>query len=296
MSVDGGLFFDRIKHGKGGEYLQTIEPRLFYLNVPYTDQSDMPVFDTQPLTFSWGQLFRDNRYSGADRQADANQLTLALSTRMIRQSDGLERFSASIGQIHDFEESRVRLPNEPITEKGRSAWVADANYSPTRRWTFGASYQYDSKFKRTDLASVRARYLLPDDGIFNLAYRYRRARLEQVDLSFLYPINASWSIVGSEYYSLYDKKNLERLAGVQWDSCCIAIRFVGRRHVQNRMGEMGNTLMLEIELKGLGSAGQDARRTLRRAILGYNRDDLYLAPPQTATGQSSSPDTTSPIP
>lgn len=288
FSLDSGLFFDRDVHFKGKDYLQTIEPRLFYLNVPYVDQDAMPVFDTQPMTFSWGQLFRDNRYSGADRQADANQLTLAVSSRMIRQSDGRERFSASLGQIHYFRESRVRLPNEPIIERGRSAWVADASYAPTDRWNFGASYQWDPKFRNADLASVRARYLLPDEGVFNLSYRFRRDQLEQVDLSFLYPINPSWSIVGREYYSLRNGRTLEGLAGVQWDSCCIAVRFMARRYVHNRAGDMDNTLMLEFELKGLGSAGQDTRRILRRSILGYNRDDLYLVPPQTATGQSSS--------
>ena len=250
----------------------------------------MPVFDTRPLTFSWSQLFRENRYSGADRQADANQITLAVSSRMIRQADGFERFSASVGQIRYLKESLVRLPNEPVTEKGRSAWVADVNYAPTDRWTIGASYQRDPKFKRTDLASMRARYLLPDEGVFNLAYRYRRALLEQVDVSFLYPLNASWSLVGRGYYSLRDRKALESLAGVQWDSCCVAMRLVARRYVHNRAGELSNALMFEIELKGLGSAGQDARRALRRSILGYNRDDLYLVPPQTATGQPSPPD------
>ena len=291
FSLDAGTFFDRDTTVKGKDYLQTIEPRLYYLLVPYANQDDMPLFDTQPLTFGWGQLFRDNRYSGADRQADANQLTLAVSTRMIRQSDGRERFSASLGQIRYFDESRVRLPNEPITEKGRSAWVADANYAPTDRWTIGASYQWDPKFNRTDLASVRARYMLPDDGVFNIGYRYRRGLIEQTDVSFLYPINASWSVVGRHYYSLYDNKALETLAGVQWDSCCVAVRLVGRRYVHNRAGELSNAIMFEIELKGLGSAGQDTRRTLRRAILGYNRDDLYLVPPQTATGQPSQPDT-----
>ena len=290
FSLDSGLFFDRDTTVKGKDYLQTIEPRLYYLRVPYANQDDMPLFDTQPLTFSWGQLFRDNRYSGADRQADANQLTLAVSTRMIRQSDGRERFSASLGQIRYFDESRVRIPGEPVTEKGRSAWVADANYAPTDRWTIGASYQWDPKFNRTDLASVRARYTLPDDGLFNIAYRYRRGLLEQTDISFLYPINASWSIVGRHYYSLYDNKALETLAGVQWDSCCVAVRVVGRRYVHNRAGDLSNAIMFEIELKGLGSAGQDTRRTLRRAILGYNRDDLYLVPPQTATGQPTPPD------
>ena len=290
FSVDGGLFFDRETRVKGKDYLQTIEPRIFYLRVPYADQSDMPLFDTQPLTFSWGQLFRDNRYSGADRQADANQFTVAVSSRMIRQSDGRERFSASLGQIHYLDASRVFLPGEPITRKGRSAWVADANYAPTDRWTFGASYQWDPKFNRTDLASVRARYLLPDQGVANLAYRYRRNALEQVDLSFLYPINDSWSAVGRYYYSLFDNKALETVAGVQWDSCCVAVRVVARRYVHNRAGDLSNALMFEIELKGLGSAGQDTQRVLRRSVLGYNRDDLYLVPPQSATGQPSQPD------
>jgi LPS-assembly protein len=291
FSLDAGAYFDRDTTVKGKDYLQTIEPRLFYLKVPYVDQSDMPLFDTQPLTFSWGQLFRDNRYSGADRQADANQLTLAMSTRMIRQSDGRERFSASLGQIRYFDESRVRIPGEPITEQGRSAWVADANYAPTDRWTFGASYQWDPKFNHTDLASVRARYLLPDDGVLNLGYRYRRSLLEQADVSFLYPINPSWSIVGRYYYSLFDNKALETLAGFQWDSCCVAVRLVARRYVHNREGDLSNAIMFEIELKGLGSAGQDTKRALRQAILGYNRDDLYLVPPQTATGQPTQPDT-----
>lgn len=291
FSLDSGVYFDRDTRVKGKDYLQTIEPRLFYLRVPYTNQDDMPLFDTQPLTFGWGQLFRDNRYSGADRQADANQLTVAVSTRMIRQSDGRERFSASLGQIRYFDESRVRIPGEPITEKGRSAWVADANYAPTDRWTFGASYQWDPKANKTDLASVRARYLLPEDGVFNLGYRYRRGVLEQADISFLYPINPSWSVVGRYYYSMFDNKALETVAGFQWDSCCVAVRLVGRRYVHNRAGELSNAIMFEIELKGLGSAGQDARRALRRAILGYNRDDLYLVPPQTATGQPTPPAT-----
>ncbi|MCL6620195.1 MAG: LPS assembly protein LptD [Thermomonas hydrothermalis] len=296
FSLDAGVFFDRDIQVKGRDYLQSIEPRLFYLNVPYVDQTGMPVFDTQPLTFSWEQLFRDNRYSGGDRQADANQLTLAVSTRMIRQSDGFERFSASLGQIRYFRDSLVRLPNEPITQRGGSAWVVDANYAPTDRWTIGTSYQRDAKFKRTDLASLRARYLLPDSGVVNIAYRYRRAQIEQVDFSFLYPLNASWSLVGREYYSLRDNKTLEGLAGVQWDSCCVAVRVVARRYVQNRAGQLGNSLMFEIELKGLGSAGQNTQQTLRRSILGYNRDDLYLVPPKTATGQPSQPAISDPIP
>jgi len=285
-SLDAGLFFDRETSIAGKGFLQTLEPRLFYLNVPYRDQDALPLFDTAPMTFSWGQLFRDNRFSGADRQADASQLTLALTSRLIRQSDGREKLTASIGQIRYFDDSRVGLGlADPGVERGKSAWVADTTYAINDRWTIGASYQWDPKFSRKDLASVRTRYLIGDDGVVNLGYRYRRDAgtgedlLEQVDFSFLYPVSPSWSLVGRYYYSLLDHQLLEGIAGVQWDSCCLAARLVARRYVRNRSGEMNDAIQLEIELKGLGSAGPDTAGRLRRAILGYDREDLYLVPP-----------------
>jgi LPS-assembly protein len=294
-SVDAGLYFDRNMTWGGESFLNTLEPRLFYLRAPYRDQSGLPLFDTRPLTFSWGQLFRDNRYTGADRQTDANQLTLALTSRFIRQADGREKLSASIGQIKYFDQSRVTVPGEQPVERGSSAWVADSTWNVNDRWTIGGSYQWDPKFRRQDLASVRTRYLVGDDGIVNLGYRYRRNLLKQVDLSFLYPLNDSWSVVGRYYYSLYRHaspnplldqrpKLLEGILGVQWDSCCMAVRLVGRRYIQNREGDVNSAVQLEIEFKGLGSAGPDTETRLRRAILGYYREDLYLVPPSEVTG------------
>ncbi|KRG64421.1 organic solvent tolerance protein [Stenotrophomonas humi] len=287
-SIDMGLFFDRETSIGGRSYLNTLEPRLFYLNTPYRDQDDMPLFDTRAFTFSWGQLFRDSRFTGADRQNDANQLTTALTTRLIRQEDGREKLSASIGQITYFEDSRVTLtPNDAIVRDGKSAWVADVNWAVTDRWTLGSTYQWNPKYRKEDLASIRGRYLFPNDGIINLSYRYRgnpstnTDQLKQVDFSFLYPINPRWSIVGRYYYSLLeaDKKPLEIIGGVQWDSCCLAVRALARRYVKNREGDLNNSFQIEFVLKGLSSVGQDTDRTLRRAILGYNRDDLYLVPP-----------------
>ncbi len=278
-SIDAGLFFDRNTRWRGEEYLHTLEPRLFYLNSPYRDQSALPLFDTTPLTFGWGQLFRDNRYSGADRQADANQITMAVSTRLIRESDGTEKLSASLGQIVYLSDSRVTIPGEVQVEQGRSAWVSDATYAINDRWTVSAGYQWDPKFRREDLMSLRTRYLIGDDGIVNFAYRRRADLIEQADLSFLYPITPAWSLVGRYYYSFTEQRLLEAVAGVQWDSCCLAARVVGRRYLRNRQGELNNAIMFELELKGLGSAGPDTADRLRRAILGYYRDDLYLVPP-----------------
>ena len=292
-SIDAGLYFDRNTTIRGDNYLHTLEPRIFYLNAPYRDQNGLPVFDTGVMTFSWGQLFRDNRYNGADRQADANQVTAALTTRLISEDDGRERLSASIGQIQYFDDSLVTLPGEMPIEQGKSAWIADASVSPSDRWTIGATYQWNPKYSAEDMMSLRARYLFGDAGIVNIAYRYRRNatyregidpvssrdQYEQADLSFLYPINETWSVVGRYYYSFLDKKELEAIAGVQWESCCLAARLVARRYLRNRDGELDNRIMFEFELKGLGSAGQNTERVLRRGILGYDRDDLYLVPP-----------------
>ncbi|WP_101925190.1 MULTISPECIES: LPS-assembly protein LptD [Luteimonas] len=278
-SVDAGLFFDRDTSFRGERFLHTLEPRVFFLHTPYRDQTDLPVFDTRDLTFSWGQLFRDNRYSGADRQADANQITLATSTRLIRESDGMEKLSANLGQIIYLDDSRVTLPNRAPIERGRSAWVADTNYAVNDRWTIGASYQWDPKSRQEDLASLRSRYLIGDEGIANFSYRSRGDLIEQADLSFLYPISPAWSVIGRYYYSLTDNRMLEGIAGFQWDSCCLAARVVARRYLRNRQGELNNAIMFELELKGLGSAGPNTEDRLRRAILGYYRDDLYLVPP-----------------
>jgi LPS-assembly protein len=290
-SLDAGLYFDRSATIGGTPFLQTLEPRLYYLRVPYRDQSGLPLFDTRPMTFSWGQLFRDNRYTGADRQTDANQLTLAVSTRLLRQSDGREKLSVSLGQIRYFDESRVTVPGEEPVAEGKSAWVADASYAVNDRWSIGGSYQWDPKYRRKDLASIRTRYLIGDEGVVNFGYRYRRDLLEQVDFNFLYPVSPSWSLVGRYYYSIKDRQVLEGIAGVQWDSCCMAVRLVGRRYLHNRLGELGNSIQVEIELKGLGSAGPDTESRLRRAILGYYREDLYLVPPSDSTGGAdTSPD------
>lgn len=291
-TLDAGVYFDRNTVFGGKNYLHTLEPRIFYYNAPYRDQSAIPLFDTRPLTYSWGQLFRDNRYAGADRQADGEQLTLAVSSRLIRESDGQEKFSASIGQIRYFEDSRVVVPGENPIEEGRSAWIVDANYAPSDRWSIGGSYQWDPKSNHRDLASLRSRYLIGDRGIVNFSYRYRRNLLEQADLSFLYPITPSWSVVGRYYYSILDRQLLEGIAGVQWESCCLAVRVVGRQYLRNRTGDLNSAIQLEIELKGLGSAGPDTESRLRRAILGYYREDLSLVPPaQTRSGSdTSSPD------
>ncbi len=271
FDLDAGAYFERDATLFGKSFINTLEPRLYYLRVPYRDQSSLPIFDTQDYTFSYEQLFRTNRFTGADRQADANQLTGAITTRLLDAADGREWFSASLGQIHYFTPPRVLLPGETFVNRSSSAYVADANLAIDDRWSVGASWQWDPTFNRTDLGAVRAQYRFPGDGVINAAYRYRPGLVEQADFSFEYPLSSNWSLLGRWNYSFLDRSTLEALAGVEWQDCCMAVRVLGRNYIHNVAGQKDLALYFEIELKGLGSFGRETGQLLDRAILGYTR-------------------------
>ena len=271
FSLDTGLVFERPLRFLGSPALQTLEPRLYYLYVPFEEQSDLPVFDTQELTFGLAQLFRSNRFSGADRQMDANQATLALSSRIYDAATGEERLALSLGQIRYFDAQQVQLPGRPELDFSGSPYVLDADLRLSRRWSLGVSQQWDPEDDATELSALRAQLRFAAGGVANLAYRYRRGSLEQVDGSWLVPLGAHWRVVGRWNYSLRDAATIEAFTGLEYEGCCYALRVLGRHYIRNREGEKNNALYVELELKGLGSVGRRTEELLTRAILGYER-------------------------
>ena len=270
-SLDAGLLFERDTAFFGSRFLQTLEPRLYYLNVPREAQDDLPIFDTQELTFSFAQLFRPNRFSGADRQGDANQATLALTSRLYESDSGRERLSASIGQIRYFEAQQVQLPGQPPLDVSGSAYVGDLQLSLSDRWGVGITQQWDPNIDATLVSGIRALWRGQRGALANIAYRYRRDVLEQTDASFVIPLTPQWKAIGRWNYSLRDESTLEALAGAEWENCCIAARLLGRHYVRNREGEKNNAIYFELELKGLASLGRDSGKFLQQAIVGYDR-------------------------
>ncbi len=270
-SVEGGLLFDRATHWFAASANQTLEPKAYYLYAPYREQDDIPVFDTGELTYSFGQLFRGNRFSGADRQQDANQLSLALTTRVTEDSSGIERLSASVGQIFYFRDQRVQLPGIAATSLNRSSYIGEINVGLSEEWTASAGLQWDPNLSRTELAAIRVARRFANNGIVNLSYRFRRNLVEQVDSSFYWPLNERWKLIGRWNYSLRDRSNLEAFAGFEYESCCWAARLLGRRYLQNQLGQERSAIYFELELKGLGSLGRKSDELLERAISGYRR-------------------------
>ena len=270
-SVDAGAYFERNFNWNDKGFVQTLEPRLYYLRVPYRNQDALPLFDTAELTFGWNSLFRDNRFGGADRQSDANQMTVALTSRILDGKDGRERLSVGVGRITYFDAPRVTLPGALLPAEDGSAWIATADVLLSDNWSVGLTQQWDPNTERTQLSSVRTQYRFGKGGLVNVAYRYRQDLLEQTDLSFVIPVNDRWSVYGRWDYSLRDEQTLEALAGFEKRSCCMAIRILGRQYIRSFNSRQNLGLYLEIELTGLGSFGRDTGRLLDNAILGYTR-------------------------
>jgi LPS-assembly protein len=269
FDVDAGLIFERDVHLFGNDYTQTLEPRVYYLRVPYRNQNDLPLFDTQPLTFDFWQLFTTNSFSGADRQMNANDLSLALTTRFLDQN-GVEKLSASIGQIRYFDPQRVTLrPGGRAVDYSGSNYVANLTVSLSDNWRLTTSQQWNPNTDETDVSTVGLQRRLWGDGIVNLDYRYRRDLIEQASMTAEVPVGAAWKLVGGYTYSLRDKRAIDAFAGIEWDSCCTAIRILSRHYVYDFKGDSNNAIMFEIQFKGVGSYGQKAGSFLQNAILGY---------------------------
>lgn len=275
-SLDSGLFFERETSLFDKGYTQTLEPRVFYLYIPERDQSDIPVFDSGLRTFNMGQMFAYDRFSGVDRVGDANQVTTALTSRLVEKQTGREVLRASVGQIHYFQDRKVSILNNTIETGSNSDMVAEVVASIAKEWTARGEIQWDPERSTNDLSSVSLRYRGDNGQILNVAHRYRRDvvnsndRLEQVDVSARIPFNQQWSAIGRWYHSLQDNRTLEALAGVEYDSCCWATRLVLRDYVNSANDlERNLAIFFQFELKGLGSFGQDSDSLLENSILGY---------------------------
>ena len=269
FSLDAGAYFERPATFAGLDFIQTLEPRLFYLNVPYRDQNDIPAFDTQPLTFMWPSLFRENRYGGADRQTDANQLTTALTTRFLSSESGKERMNFSLGRITYFSTPKVTLPGEPAQPADGSAWVAEANIRLSDEWQIGVTQHWNPADRNTELSSIRGYWSRPNGLQFNAGYRFRKDFAEQTDFAAVLPINDNWRIMGRWSYSLRDNQNLDSLLGFEWRSCCMAFRVFGRRYIRSFDSRENTGVFLELELNGLGSMGSRPELFKDNGILAY---------------------------
>ncbi len=283
-ALDGSLFLERGFYFKKNDlqknnmennssWTQTLEPRLYALWTPYENQNDIPVFDSTALTFSYDQMFRDNRFSGGDRVGDAQQVSLALESRLIAPT-GEEAMRIRVGQTYYGADRRVQLsPLAPAETAGSSPLVANLLWNMGAHWRVHAESQWAAEDGAFVRGSLRSEWQDPAFRTLNAAYRYDALAIDQAELSGLLPLGARWGLVGRWIFDLNSAKSLETLGGFEYESCCWRARVLARRTLDidtaTAMLIPDDAVVFEIELKGLGSLGDKISDELAANIPGY---------------------------
>ncbi len=298
-SIDSGLIFERDAYWFGNNYQQTLEPRLFfYYSKPSNNQEAIYNFDSDNLSFSYAQLFRDYRFAGDDYIDDANLVSMGVSSRVLSPSTGRELFRVGVGQSVYLDSSQIFLNNTttPSTlnkNPDRSPLVGEAAARINSEWEAYGETLWDQDNKRTDMHSVSLRYRDTEQRLFNVGYQYlyrdptpnatgqlTQRTVEQYNISGSVPLSNQWSVLALSNHDVTNGRNLESIAGVEYDNCCWSTRFVMRRWALNR-GFVDNVkdqeeetgVFLQVQLKGLGDVGQGSNGALG-SIPGFeNRND-----------------------
>ena len=293
FKMDGKLIFERDMNLASG-YTQTLEPRMQYLYVPYRDQSNINNYDSAFLQSDYSGLFRDRTYGGLDRIASANQLTSGVTTRVYDDA-AVERFNVSVGQIYYFTESRTGDDDinwEKDNKTGSLVWAGDTYWRMTDRWGLRGGVQYDTRLNNVSTSSTSLEYRRDEDRLVQLTYRYAspeyiqatlpnftaqqyKEGISQVGGSASWPIADRWSVVGAYYFDTNTSKAADQMLGLQYNSCCYAIRVGYERKLNgwdtsNNQSKYDNVIGFNIELRGLSSNyGLGTQQMLRSNILPY---------------------------
>ncbi|MBL4607143.1 MAG: LPS-assembly protein LptD, partial [Pseudomonadales bacterium] len=286
FSLDTGLFFERDFKWKNTQYRQTLDPRLFYLYAPTKPQDHLPNFDSSELTFNYSQLFRDSRFSGGDRLADYNQVSLGLSSTVSSRNNGEEVLSIALGQAFFLKDPEVRLLESNDTPE-RSPISGYLSLRPAENWLLNASFSWNGDHNIHEENSFGATYIGDSGQLMNIELRSRenlvgasynqRSRLRQSKLSFAWPLLPRWKVLGYWHYNIKDQANLEgdlsieTLVGVQYENCCVQIKILNHRYLQEQFDQLTpkRQLRLQIRLKGLANLDDQVSDILQRTIPYY---------------------------
>ncbi len=289
FTVDGSLAFERAVRFRQNDYTQSLEPRLFYVYIPYRPQSHLPVLDTAIKDFGLAQMFTENIYSGQDRLNDANQLTFALTSRLLGKNNGVEYFRAMLGERFYFQNQRVQLYSDSLNNdrgKNFSNIVGSMAGLVWNKTYAEMETEYNHRQTSTERFSIGARYQ-PDYGrVMSLSYRYvknpatQKLAVDQLDWSAQWPLKAvhknlkNWVGVARYNYSLRDLRVLEAILGLEYNAGCWAMRLVGQR-LSAISGSANTSIFFQLELNDFASLGSSPMQLLRRSVPGYGKTNEW---------------------
>ncbi len=297
-SIDARLELER----RGDNWIQSVQPRLYYLYAEHAQQEAFPDFDTSRLPFSYQQLFRPSRFAGRDRLDDADQLTLGVETAFRRAGDDHETLRIGVGQIAYFQDREVQaqvenpttspIPDSAPETDDRSPIAIHFRAQPYagsdtggRQWYEG-EIVWDSEQNEIDRGHLGWAYR-QGETVYNAGLGYRRPQQDdssidrpvyQIDLSGTKRVSERTKLFARAHYDLEDDRAFENLIGIEYQSCCWLSRVVWQRalepSVENGVDTTSadNAFLLEFQLKGLGGLGNKASSQLRESIHGYEQN------------------------
>ena len=309
FNIDSALYFDKDFSNSSGSYTETLEPRLFYTYIPYQNQQDIPLFDTNLQNQSYSQMFEVNRFSGMDRINNANQISYALETKTLDNDTGDSVFEAKIGQQMFFADRKVSLaqgynsdfenPNQmdQFYNQRFSPIMSTMSYNFTDNLYFSTELTYRLNNRNWDYQTYSLEYTSDKHNLFNISYNniannYAGMTQDQINngdkpesqksvaVSGLVNLTQTWSVAGLINYNIVAKKTSDMFAGVQYDQPSWGARFIYQKTISNfnvndpseLVGDLNSTFMLQIELKGIGAFSNRNLQARLDQISNYDND------------------------
>jgi LPS-assembly protein len=275
----GGVNFDRQSHFWGKSFTQTLEPQLQYLYIPEKDQSNIGLYDTTTLQDDYNGLFRDKRFSGLDRIAQANQYSWGITSRLL-DSANQEQLRVSIGRIVYLNDSNFTFEENQGIVADASALAAEVYARINSSWQFSSDIQYNTEDDVTNKSQTSIDYLFGENQTIQLNHRYTRdvsgITLEQLSLAGNVSINKNWQVISRVTQDLQQNRSIETYAGLQYQSCCWSLSFAYHRYItanfdepssnnKNR-DEFNNGFMLRFSMRT-----KDITDMFNSSIFGYKR-------------------------
>jgi LPS-assembly protein len=293
FSLDSGLTFERDASFFGQAFTQTLEPRLFYVNTPYRDQSALPNYDSGLNAFNFATLFTENEFVGNDRISDSHVLTTGVTSRFLNPETGAEALRVGMAQRVRLRNRQVTLPGEvPVSERV-SDLLFGSTVNLTPAWSLDTTVQYNPKTNLSERSTIGGRYSPSNYRVISAAYRRQRNVSEQYELGWQWPINdlwgdkgkdagagrgqgaGRWYSVGRLNYSVPDKKFVDMVLGLEYDGCCWIGRVVLERTQLGTLTRVGSgstsdtRLLFQLEFVGFSRIGNNPLKTLKANIPRY---------------------------
>lgn len=274
FTTEAGLIFERETRLGSQPFIQTLEPKVYYVYIPYRDQTQIPIFDTGQRDINLATIFAENQFSGQDRINDANQVTIGATTRFVDAQSGIERVRMAVAQRYYFKSQQVFVPGVPLrsSQSSSSDLLAALSGTVARNWVAEAGWRSNTDLSQTEKFNVGTRYQPQPGKVLNLVYRSTTGAVRQTDISAQWPITSEWTVLARWNYSLLDRRMLEGLAGFEYNGGCWIFRAVAHRFA-TAIQQASTSVFLQLELGGVSRIGTNPLDVLKSNIAGYVRQD-----------------------